>query len=208
MKLINEPGLACDLEAGLGEFHWLPAAFEPSLRLRLPVCGLSSLALVKAMQENGIDAEAMISAPNIPSHPDLLHVFVNVNVNSETYIIDPTYSQFLDMTGLSPGYVVFGGEDLFPARRIEVFRSDDRQRVATELAQTAVNFRRIGVPIAELKHSLYPMIDHTFDEMTEEYSEIWNPDYFDTFVTDEPDMKKLVPKVASMISPEHARLVA
>lgn len=208
MKLFNEPGLARDLETGLGEFHWLAAAYEPSLRLRLTVCGLSTLALVEAMRMDGMDAEAIISTPNIPADPGAHHVFARLTVDNEAYLIDPTYSQFLDMTGLSPGYVVFGGEDLFPAQKIEIFKAEDRHRIAAILAQTAVNFRMARVPIPELQDSTYRMNEHTYDEMVEEFSEIWNPEHFDTFESNEDETKVIVPKFARMISPAHTRLVA
>lgn len=208
MKLFNEPGLAHDLETGLGEFHWLAAAYNPSLRLRLPVCGLATLALVEAMRIDGVDAEAIISSPRIPADPDMRHVFARIRANGEERIVDPTYSQFLDMTGLSPGYVVHGGEDLFPAQKIEVFKAEDRSRIAVSLAETAVHFRTVRTPISELKRSLYRMNDHTYNEMVEEFSEIWNPDHFDAFVSEEEDLKKVVPKFARTISPAHTRLVA
>lgn len=208
MRLHDEPGLARDLETGLGEFHWLAAAYPPSLRLRLTVCGLSTLALVEAMRLNGMDAEPIISTPNIPSDPGASHVFARLSIGNEAYLIDPTYSQFLDMTGLSPGYVVFGGEDLFPSQKVEVFKEEERHRIAAILAQAAVHFRMVRVPLSELQNSTYRMNEHTYDEMIEEFSEIWNPDHFDTFESSEAEMKAIIPRFAQMILPEHVRLVA
>lgn len=208
MKVSQETQLASQLEMGLGEYHWLAAAYDPSLRLRLSVCGMTTLALVNALQRDGFNAQAIISHPKIPSDTDMRHVFAQVEQHGETYIVDPTYSQFLDLAGLSPGYVVFGGEDAFPEKKIEVFKPEDRQRVAEVLARTAISFRMIRKPIDELQYATYPMEDYTYDEMVEEFSEIWNPMYFDPFVSNEPEMVKIVPKLASKITTEHIRLVA
>lgn len=205
--LANEAGLVTSLEHGLGEVHWLTIGYDSSLRLRLPVCGLTSLALANVMAENGIKASAVISSPDLSVDPAMKHVMVKAEVADQTVLIDPTYSQFLDFVGLSPGYVIFGGEDLFPAQKIATIRAEDGMDLAKHLASTAVYFRTQRQPIEEMELSTNLMEDLTYDELVEQYYEIWNPDNFESFVSEEPETHEVAHRLAQFILPEHVGLV-
>ena len=208
MKLKHEQALANDLERGLGDIHWLAGVYDPSFRLRLPMCGITSVALTEAFRSAGVDAEAIISSPeDFVAEPDSQHVFVKVKTKSGEYIVDPTYSQFLDKVGLSPGYVIFGGKDLFPERKIAVFKYEDGYKIAQDLADAAVYFREHREETSEYMGT-YTMDNVSDSELAKEFSKIWNPDNFDIFVPSESEVPEVGLRLAQFILPEHVQLVA
>ena len=208
MYLENEPALANDLERGLGQVRWTAVAYDASLRLRLPMCDITSIALTEAFRSAGYDADPIISSPKgFIAEPDSQHVFVSVDTEQGKYIVDPTYSQFLDKTGLSPGYVLFGGEDLYPERKIAVFKYDEGDQVATALADATMHFRD-NREILDEHMGVYTMENMTHTEIAEEFNKIWNPANFDAFIPAEPEVREVGARLARFILPEHVKLVA
>lgn len=207
MHLENEPALAGDLERGLGEVHWLAAAYDQSLRLRLSVCGITSYALTQAFHSVGVEAETIESSPMLRGEDDSKHVFVSVNTKAGRYIVDPTYSQYLDNVGLSPGYVIFGGEDLFPERKIAVFKFGDGNTLAEELADATLHFRAHRQEIDEYL-GVYSMEHLNYNELVTQFNRIWNTDNFNNFVPSEPEVAQVGQQLARFIVPEHVKLVA
>lgn len=207
MRLKNEMALADDLERGLGDVHWLAGAYDQSLRLRLPMCGITSVALTEAFRAVGVDAVAIESSPELTGENDAKHVFVSVDTENGTYIVDPTYSQYLDAVGLSPGYVIFGGEDLFPERKIAVFKFDDGDIIARDLADATAHFREQRQEIDEYL-GVHSMETLSHDELIEQFSKIWNPENFDTFIPREPEVTQVGQRLAQFIVPAHVELVA
>ena len=207
VHLENEPALVDDLERGLGDVHWLAAAYDPSLRLRLPVCGITSYALTAAFRSIGVAAEAIESSPELSGDSDSKHVFVSVETDLGEYIVDPTYSQYLDAVGLSPGYVIFGGENLFPERKIAVFPVGEGYSLAENLASASVHFRKHRTEINEYL-GVHSMEHMNHDELVAQFSKIWNPDNFNRFTPREPEVSEVGQRLARFILPEHIRLVA
>lgn len=207
MDLRYEKELANDLERGLGDVHWMAAAYDKSLRLRVPVCGLTSTALVEAFRSAGVSAEPIISSPkDLITEPDSQHVFVRIETENGPYIVDPTYSQFLDKVGLSAGYVTFGGKNLYPERKIAVFKFDDGEKIAQDLATATLYFREHREELDEYMGT-YAMDEMPFDELVNEFSKIWNPDYFDAFITCESETIKAGSRLAQYILPKHIEFV-
>ena len=210
MKFENEQGLVDDLERGIGEVHWNAFAWDASLRLRLPLCGMTSLALTEALRNEGFEAESVESTTNLSTEEGMEHVFTVVNAEEGRYIIDPTYSQFLDTIGLGTGYVTFGGEDLFPSRKIAVVPFEEGDVIAKQLADATQHFRIHRQPVQDhlLAMSRYSMDDFTYDEVEREYSKIWNPDNFEPFIPRDGDTVKAGHRLAQFILPEHVKMIA
>lgn len=210
MRLENEKGLADDLERGIGEVHWNAFTWDSSLRLRLPLCGITSLALTEALQGQGYDARSVESTSDFGIEPGMKHVFTVLNNDGQQYIIDPTFSQFLDTVGLGTGYVTYGGEDLFPSRKIAIEPYEKGYEIAKSLARAATFFRMNRQPTKDFYLSLatYPMEDFTHDEVEDEYRKIWNPDNFDVFIPECEDDVKAGHQIAKFILPEHVKMIA
>lgn len=97
---------------------------------------------------------------------------------------------------------------MFPTRKIAMVGRDDGQDIAEALARTIVYFRTQRQPIEELKLSSYPMEDLSYDELVEQFYEIWNPDNFELFQSEEVETLDAADRLARYILPEHVQLVA
>ncbi|MGH7218091.1 MAG: hypothetical protein ACREGE_01420 [Candidatus Microsaccharimonas sp.] len=206
MELANKDRVAADLEQGLGEIHWIARGFHSSLRLRMAVCGLTSIALAEKFAENNYDVELVVSSPNIPGDPETQHVLPVVRHKGQDVLVDATYSQFMEYVGLTPGYVVFGGEDLYPKDKIRIIGEGESDAVATELRTASQYFLKNRQPIPEIDWK-----GSVFDGVSEEDQEallrtIWNENNFDTFTPDKQTLEA-GRKLAKFITTEHVRLV-
>jgi hypothetical protein len=207
MHLENEQALVDDLERGIGEMHWSAFAYPASVRLRLALCAETNLALDEAYRDIGVVAEPIESWPHFAVEPTSKHVFEVVTTEQGKFIVDPTYSQFLDMTGLSPEYVLFGGEDLYPKKKIAVFPYNDGEQIAQEMVDAVVAFREQRKDIYGYEGA-YRMEDFTPDQLFAEYSKIWDPNNFEAYVPKEPETIAMAHRFAQFIVPEHVKLVA
>lgn len=209
MKLVETEPLAADLEKGLGEAHWMFNAFYPKLRLRMEgTCGVASLAITQHLLEQGYDAETVISAPKLSVDPEMRHVFTIVNDGGPGVIIDSGYTQFLEFAGLTAGYVMLGGKDYFPDPKIESFEVGNTQPVVerlTRIAEYVLDHR--DETIDEQMFRTPEFEGMPVPEMSSVFSEIWNPDHFDTYKPTEY-MAEAGAKLAHFVVPEHVKLVA
>jgi hypothetical protein len=205
MKLVETNPLAENLEKGLGEIHWLFKGIYPKLRLRMEgSCGVASLAIAEHLREQGQQAELIISTPELSIDSYRRHVFLLV----EGTVIDPAYSQFLGYAGLTPGYVMFGGKDYFPNPKIESFKLEEARKIAdrlTLISQYVLN--HLDQSIEEQMFGTPEFVGMEDEEMNAIFSEIWNPDNFDTYEPEE-HMVEAGAKLAQFIVPEHVKLVA
>jgi len=210
MKFENEQGLVDDLERGIGEVHWNAFAWDSSLRLRLPLCGMVSLALTEALQKEGFDAECVESTTDLSTELEMKHVLTVLNTGDQRYIVDATYTQFLDTVGLCTGYVIFGGEDLYPTQKIAVIPYDGGDKIANDLANATLHFRKYRQPVEDpiLALATFSMDDFSFDEVEREYRKIWNPDNFDVFIPEREDDVKAGHRLAEFILPAHVKMIA
>ena len=208
MKLVETASLATDLEKGLGETHWLFKSFNPALRLRMEgVCGVASLAITEHLRQQGHEVDIVMSHPNLPIDPHMRHVFAIVRDGGDGTIIDSSYTQFLGYAGLTPGYVMFGGEDRYPGSKIESFGVGEEREVVDRLTLIArhVIDHRLN---SKASHFEQPEFQDMSDEgIYDTLSEIWNPSNFEVY---EPSDELLAggKKLASFILPEHINLVA
>lgn len=206
MELENTDGVVASLERGLGEVHWIAKGFYPSLRLRMALCGITSVALAEKFTENEYDVELVISNPGIPNSKGMQHVMPLVRHGGRDVLVDATYSQFMEYVGLTPGYIIFGGEDLYPKEKIRIIERGDDVAVATDLYNASRNFLENRESIAEVNWKR-----NVFDDVSEEeqkvlWSTIWKEENFDVFAPDEETMDA-GRKLAQFLTAEHVRLV-
>lgn len=209
MKLIEADQLAEGIEKGLGETHRLFNGYYPKLRLRMESGGeVASLAIAQHLREQGYDIDLVVSSPNLSVDPDMHHVFPIVNDGGSGTIIDSGYSQFLEYAGLTAGYVMLGGKDLFPNPKIESFAIGNTASIVdrlTLISQYVLDHRDKDVDEQLLGTPEFEGMPE--EEMSAEFSEIWNPDYFDVY--DPPEyMVEAGKKLARFIVPQRVKLVA
>ncbi|HJM04690.1 MAG TPA: hypothetical protein QF549_03625 [Candidatus Saccharimonadaceae bacterium] len=207
MRFANERGLAASLEAALGNHHPLASAFDASLRLRMGMCGSVSVAVADALRRTGIYAETVHSKPMSAFDPDYEHVMVRATYEGDSWLIDPTYSQFLRDVGLSAGYVFHGGQDLFPEMKVAVVRSGEGHHVAARLADAAEDFRRQREPIEALAHAPYALRESSHSDLFEAWEPFWNPVHFERHTFDDDNVMIEGLKMGRYIVPHHIQLV-
>ncbi len=206
MELADKDGVTTNLERGLGEIHWVANGFYPSLRLRMPVCGLVSIALADRLVENGYDTELVISSPGVPRDEEKQHVMPLVHYKGQNVLIDATYSQFMEYAGLTPGYVMFGGQDLYPKEKIRLIEFGESGEAAAHLQSASQYFLDNREPIAEIdwKRNVFDNVSE--DEQRARLRAIWNEENFDTFTPDKQTIEA-GRKLAQFITAEQVQLV-
>jgi hypothetical protein len=205
MKLVETGRLAEGLEKGLGETHYLFKGFYPKLRLRMEgACGVASLAIAQHLREQGQQPELVISTPELSIDSNRRHVFLLVGGT----VIDPSYSQFLGYAGLTPGYVMFGGKDDFPTPKIESFKLEESRNIVNRLTRISQHILdHLDKDVEKQLFGTPEFVGMDEAEMGAIFSEIWNPDNFDTYEPQEY-MVEAGTKLAQFIVPEHVKLVA
>ena len=206
MKLAHPEALTNDLEKGLGEVDWFSESLPTALRLRQSVCGIVSIALSEQLRQQGYDVQLVLSNPEIKADPRMQHVVPIVHHEGVDTIIDATYTQFLELSGLHPGYIMFGGEDSYPDEKIATFEVGNSVDVVTQLTklsrQVMDNYRHIPkvYPTMEFKH-------FNNEEIAGQLTQIWNPE---NFIEYSPTSATQVvgEKLAKFITPQHVNLVA
>lgn len=206
MELANKEHAVMQLERGLGEVHWIAAGFDPSLRLRMALCGITSVALAEKFVENDYDVELIISSPAVPHAPEAQHVMPLVRHQGRNLIVDATYSQFMEYSGLTPGYVTFGGRDMYPREKIRVMMQGESDKVATDLYIASRYFLEHRQPMPEIDWKRNAFDNVSENDQKKTWASIWNEENFDTFIPDEQTLEA-GRKLAKFITAEHVRLV-
>lgn len=182
IRVRNAEALADNLETGIGEVGWYYELIPKELRLRLPVCGIASLAIANVLEEMGEKVKLVHSKPQLALLPEETHVFPVVYSDEHTpVIIDPTYSSFLRFAGLTPEGVLGGRPDAYPAEKIAVFERGDVSHPARLLARRAMKVRESrrmdSVPIV----SELPFEQLSMKQMYITLMEFWNPQNYTEF---------------------------
>lgn len=206
MRLQSPDRLAEDIEAGLGELHWLYDRIEPSMRLRSEgVCGVASLAVAQHFRQQGRDVELIISSPRVWVDEEMRHVFPLVRSEQSDLALDLSFTQFLSYAGMSPGYVANGGEDLFPELKFAHIHDGDASAYVDIMTTIALDsMSRYEAPDPWFR--AYEFEGMNEQEIRATYAAIWDPAYFDVY---RPSARTLEAgrQLAALILPEHARLV-
>lgn len=207
--LIERPErLAENLENGLGEIHWLLKGLYPNLRLRTDgVCGVSSIALNEHLEAQGYDTEMVISEPKLDVEPGMRHVMNIVYVDGSEYLIDTSYSQHLSYAGQTPGYVMFGGRNVFPESKIEVISNGQSEMLVEKMTHRALEALDIYEPIEDLGPRVPEFMILDEDEIRATYAAIWDPAYFDQYRPTDATLNA-GKKLSTFILDENVRLIA
>ncbi len=122
------------------------------LEFRMPLCGLSCFELQKILDEQGVKTRQLIQ----PEIDDALnaqlgyrhfktsgHVLLNIQEGDSTYLVDPTYSQFLKPFGIDPLLLEYEEADdygYFPQEEAIVFSPEESGEVAEWLSTVVERF--------------------------------------------------------------------
>ena len=207
MKLIDTEYMVKDLEKGIGDAHWIYNAFAPSLRLRSPVCGLTSTAMSEHLRQQGFDVEMVVSTPRLSADPEMQHVVSLLHHDGEDIVIDGTYSQFLSYSGLTPAYVMNGGMNQYPQQKIASYILQEPEELIDTLVSASREVIDTYNPIIMPYFSARAFKDLSNGEIRYELGKIWDPNNFDTFKPTQDTLRAGI-KIARSIVPRHVKLVA
>lgn len=182
---IDPEKLAFGLQRGLGRVE--DAAFDyftipKDYRLRMPMCGLVSLAIQEYMRSLGVSTDLYSSSPKLPFDPALEHVVPLIDMDGgDPLVVEGTFSQFLDYVGLNWSYEIHSGERAFPEEKIMSFRLSESDVLVEWLTRLSTEFQaRNTHPTNEYGPDVGrgPLALASADEIRNAYSAIWNPDNF------------------------------
>lgn len=188
----DEKAVAAGMEKGMYPFTDEKCLSRRKVQLRLPICHVAATSIATYLNRNKISNQLISSRPALKFNPKLEHVFVLADDDDSLTVIDPTYSQFLDYTGFDIAYEAIG-KKVYPEKKIEVFELSKRREVADHLAECAIGFRLIEGELIEhigYNPNYHPVCDMSFRELSDEYSEIWNPDNFERFTPSVSELKQ------------------
>ena len=206
IKLQNPEGLADNLETGIGEAGWYYELIPKELRLRLPVCGLASVAIASVLEDMGEKVKVVHCKPQLAFDPQETHVFPIVYGDDRPpMIIDATFSSFLRFAGLTPEGILAGQQDAYPQDKILTFERGDSRRPATLLATRAMKAKYSRPPEWKPGYIAPPFENLKMIEIYQKLTEFWNPMYFHEF---EPsnDTIKAAKYVSDFIDPNNLML--
>lgn len=184
MKLLNPEALADDLENGLGSLNPYLELIPKEHRLRLPVCGVVSVAIARALEDAGHKVKLVQAKPRLSFDPAESHVFPVVQSGNEPTVVDATYGSFLRFTGLTPeGILLKRNEDLYPKEKIITFKEGNTEYPSTILGVAAlkalVNWKPDPDPNFLSKPPAFNGMNPK--EIRTTLGEFWNPDHFVSF---------------------------
>jgi hypothetical protein len=177
--VVDRERLAWELEEGIdaGGYAWL---YPREYILRNPVCGLTSASIARHLNDREVPTMLVKARVRLPKL-DTEHALPLI-VDHEPHAIDACATQFLDIVGLSWGYAVKNGEDVYPADKIFDFKLSRIDEIIDWLTNTADQFRDrepkltfkiLGRTIGEGPMSVKPK-----SEIRDAYSSIYNPSIF------------------------------
>lgn len=206
MKLRNPEALADDLEAGIGEVGWYHELIPKELRLRLPVCGLASLALAYSYEEQGYTVDIIHSKPQLSFDTHESHVFPVVYTDSRVpTVIESTYGAFLRFSGLTPEGILNGQPNLYPDEKIVTFEHGKPDNIVANLALSAFKAsRRLEVVSDGIRP---PFQDMRMIDMRNLLYEFWNPMNYHAF---EPSTSTIAAAkyISGTIHPKNLQFIA
>ena len=206
MILTGAEQLASSLEQGLGESSWLIERMPSTLRLRDSVCGVTSVAVAAYFQNQGHSVELRLSKPHLSIDPRMQHVVAAVETDNGVQVIDPTYSQFLEYVGLVPGYVEFGGEDLYPETKIFMYPDGQHDDIAAYIALASEEFLSNREEIPEHSLRIGKLANTSLRHRFNTYRRIWDPVNFSRFNPNE-EVDYYGHKIAKLIPPDEVRIM-
>ncbi len=210
MTFADTEKVAEGLIEGLGAEVKLFTPFSRSVRLHLEgVCGVASIAIMRHLEQQGIPAKVVISEPNLEVDPGFRHSFVVASIEGSDRVIDASYTSPLNLAGLTPGYVMFGGPNKLPTQKIAEFQLGQQEKTVTMLGLIAWSFMENYVPLPD--HARYyariELAGKTDEEIEAAFHEVWNPENIRDFDEDEFYFN-VGTKIAAHIDPADAKLVA
>jgi len=104
---IDQERLAHGLERGIGrvedavvEYFLIPRKY----RLRVPVCGLVSIAIQDNLAHKGVESTLQLSWPEFPFDSEYKHVVPVTSEAGNQQTIDAAYSHLFEYVGLDHDY--------------------------------------------------------------------------------------------------------
>lgn len=192
--------LATSLERGIVEHDKFLSArvIGPELRLRMPYCGLASIAVSSYLSSLGYKTRVIENTPDLTVGMDITHVLTEVTLEEGTVYIDPTYSQFMEYAGVSlyPQY-----EHFFPTAKIAVFDAENVDDVIVDpMTHASVSFLSSALfeEEADRLRKASPFYEEGLSTIRSEFAKIWNMNNFELF---EPEgyTKKIGDRLARFV---------
>lgn len=177
---IDKKRLSEGLEKGIEQVDGI-VAVDREFRLRMSYCGVASYAIAGYFSSEGYETRLVESNPRLAFEKQLRHVMVEVEADKDKIIVDGTYSQFLEFVGLTPGYVVYSGQDEYPEEKIAVFDKGNGQELADRITSLATHFQKVNIhPDAgygiRLGHG--PLESASVDRLRHTYEAVWDSHNF------------------------------
>lgn len=178
MELLDPEALADDLENGLGSLNHYFELIPKEHRLRLPVCGVVSVAIARALEEAGHRVKLVQAKPRLAFDPEETHVFPVVQGGRRPIVVDATYGSFLRFAGLTPeGILLEKNEDLYPEQKIITFEEGKTDYPSALLEVPALKALVTWRPDPDPNFPSKPPVfnDMNGEEIRRTLGEFWNP---------------------------------
>lgn len=120
--------------------------------LRYSICGLASVALQEYLHAHGVTSELhlqTVTHSSITAANTLQHVFLVTEDVGHPYVIDPTFTQVLNLVGLTPYYEKLRASTFFPPHKIACFEVGQPHDSINLLGTVASHFIQQAPPVTD-----------------------------------------------------------
>ncbi|HUD03415.1 MAG TPA: hypothetical protein VMR51_01385 [Patescibacteria group bacterium] len=176
---IDNERLAVNLEKGIGyvDKRFGAIGWPEKYRLRVPYCGLTSVATHEYFKSLRVPSTVLYGKIDTGVGEEIEHCVNQIDLDGNRYVIDCTYSQFLNLAGLIPGHAMLIGNEVYPDARVEVFYPEESHNVADKLAKAAFKFQNYNKhPASKFGNDLGdgPLSDATYETSLSVYEKIFD----------------------------------